>query len=44
MPVLSTLVAATEAVEIGASITIDRTTASAGAGVSLPYTVSVTFQ
>ena len=44
VPVSSTMVAATEEVEIGASITIDRTTASTGAAVSLPYTVSVTFQ
>ena len=44
VPVLATLAAATEEVEIGASITIDRTVAVAAAGVSLPYTVSVTFQ
>ena len=40
----STMAAATEEVEIGASLTIDRTTARTGTAVSLPYTVSVTFQ
>ena len=46
VPVSRTLAAATEEVEIGASITIDRTTAEATSGtpVNLPYTVSVTFQ
>lgn len=46
VPVIRTLAAATEEVEIGASITIDRTTAQATSGtpVNLPYTVSVTFQ
>ncbi len=44
VPVNATMAAATEEVEVGASITIDRTTASTGTSVSLPYTVSVTFQ
>lgn len=44
VPVGSTMAATTEEVEIGASITIDRTQASVGTAVNLPYTVSVTFQ
>ena len=44
VPVTSTMALATEEVEIGASLTIDRTTASTGTAVALPYTVSVTFQ
>lgn len=38
-----TMEADTEAVEVGASLTIDRTTASTGAA-TLPYTVTVVFQ
>jgi hypothetical protein len=44
VPQTRTLVAATEELEIGASITIDRTQVSTGTAISLPYTVSVTFQ
>lgn len=46
VPVTRTLAATTEELEVGASITIDRTTAVATSGtpVDLPYTVSVTFQ
>jgi len=46
VPQTRTMAAATEELEVGASITIDRTQAVAtnGTPVSLPYTVSVTFQ
>ena len=46
VPQTRTLAATTEELEVGASITIDRTTAVATSGtpVDLPYTVSVTFQ
>jgi hypothetical protein len=46
VPQTRTLAAATEQLEIGASITIDRTqaTATSGTPANLPYTVSVTFQ
>jgi hypothetical protein len=44
VPQLRTLAAATEQLEIGASISVDRTQAATGTAVSLPYTVSVTFQ
>jgi hypothetical protein len=46
VPTPRTLAAMTEVLEIGASLAIDRTTASptGGTPVSLPYTVSVTFQ
>jgi len=46
VPQLRTLAATTEVLEIGASITIDRTQAvpTEGTPVNLPYTVSVTFQ
>lgn len=43
VPQTQTMAADTENVEIGASLAVDRTTASTGAA-SLPYTVSVTFQ
>ena len=46
VPVLRTMAAITEVLEIGASLAIDRTTASptGGTPANLPYTVSVTFQ
>jgi hypothetical protein len=43
VPVTRTMLADTEQVEIGASLAVDRSTASTGAA-QLPYTVSVTFQ
>ncbi len=46
VPHLRTMAADTEVLEIGASLTVDRTTAtpSGGTPVQLPYTVAVTFQ
>lgn len=46
MPAPRTMAAATELLEIGASLAIDRTTAvpTGGTPANLPYTVSVTFQ
>ncbi|HOX26183.1 MAG TPA: DUF4402 domain-containing protein [Candidatus Krumholzibacteria bacterium] len=46
VPLTRTLAATTEQLEIGATITIDRTQAepTEGTPVNLPYTVSVTFQ
>jgi hypothetical protein len=46
VPQTRTLAIATEELEVGATITIDRTQAAATSGtpVNLPYTVSVTFQ
>ena len=46
VPATRTLAAATEELEIGATLTIDRTQAVAtnGTPVALPYTLSVTFQ
>lgn len=46
VPVPRTMAAITEVLEIGASLAVDRTTASptGGTPANLPYTVSVTFQ
>jgi hypothetical protein len=46
VPVPRTTAAATEVLEIGASLAVDRTTAvpTGGTPADLPYTVSVTFQ
>lgn len=45
VPLNRSLAADTEALEIGATISVDRSTvAVSGAPVNLPYTVSVTFQ
>ena len=46
VPVPHTTAAASEVLEIGASVAIDRTTAipTGGTPATLPYTVSVTFQ
>jgi hypothetical protein len=46
VPQARTMAANTEALEIGASLTVDRTTAvpTGGTPASLPYTISVTFQ
>ena len=45
VPLNRTLAADTEALEIGATISVDRSTVTvSGAPVNLPYTVSVTFQ
>lgn len=46
VPVLRTMAAVTEVLEIGAGVAIDRTTAvpTGGTPAALPYTVSVTFQ
>ena len=46
VPADRTLAAATEALEIGATITVDRATASTTGGTpaNLPYTISVTYQ
>ncbi len=46
VPAPRTMAAITEVLEIGASLAVDRTTASTTGGtpVDLPYTVSVTFQ
>lgn len=43
VPATRTMAADSEQLEIGATLTVDRTTAALGAQ-SLPYTVSVTFQ
>lgn len=43
VPATRTMAADSENVEIGATLTVDRTTATTGAA-SMPYTVSVTFQ
>jgi len=43
VPATRTMAADTENVEIGATLSVDRTTASTGAA-TMPFTVSVTFQ